>query len=237
VADAINQGRRAAFVVFTGGAKTDGSRPIWSAATEERVKSLKQPMVLPSELRDLADELGWEAISPLDAGLSEVELVALDVRGNTVVASYEIEGRDLNPVEIAGRGPLLVSVALVYSHPSRESRAARLIDRTFSPATISRTPLLKNLGRDRGYWCVSDFTYTGTLRDYYDSLILKKSRTAAKEQDPDNPEQVTSDLLQAAQELGSEEAVGKQLLDEAAWVQRASADQTTRFVSTLRSER
>jgi len=59
VADAINQGRRAAFVVFTGGAKTDGSRPIWSAATEERVKSLTQLMVLPSELGDdLADELG-----------------------------------------------------------------------------------------------------------------------------------------------------------------------------------
>jgi len=94
VVDAFEQGRRAAFAVFAGRSHLDGADPAWSTVAEERLRSLKELVVPPSELMRLADEVGWVTASPLRAEISEVELLALDVRGNTVVATYSIADLD-----------------------------------------------------------------------------------------------------------------------------------------------
>jgi hypothetical protein len=229
VAQAIEDGRQAAYVVFTG--RFHGrSYLVWSASAGERVKATKELFVDPFEFKSLAEEVGWLAAGPLMAEDSQVELVALDVRGSTVVATYKLADLDGNPVRTPEHGPLLASVALRYAAPrSEESWVTRLGDRLFSWDKIATTPMLRNLGRRRGYWWVLDFASTATLNDYHAWILREKATLAGQAQGLD-AEQMRRDLLDFAVREPSEEAIEKLVQDELVWVRKMFAEQTGRFV-------
>jgi hypothetical protein len=168
ISDAMESGRKAAFVILTGTPENSGLESSWLYPAPEKVKNLKGFHLPASKLETLTREAGIQATAPLLAETDNLEPVALDTWENAVVITYkyEISGET---VEVAGKGPLLIAVSLQYAYPE-ESSLEIMRDRIFPSSWVLSSRWLVNLGKKRGHWKVFDFVCTGTLNEYLEQI-------------------------------------------------------------------
>lgn len=234
ISDAVENGRQAAFLILTGRPDRSAIESSWSYPAAEKVKSLQEFYLLPSKLGALSREVGVQTVAPLLPEIENLEPVALDTWENAATITYKYELFD-EPVEIAGKGPILIAVSLRYAIPAEGSWLEKMRDH-LPTSWVVNSRWLMNLGRRKGRWSVFDFSFTGTLNEYYE-WILKDMDELVRSNRPRSPSEATADAAEFVKELSPERfdltARAQADIDfTAKWSQERSTYQMRRFQQT-----
>lgn len=221
--EAIEEGRYAAYCLLIGDTETIYKPKAWLPPAREKISSLRPFHMAPSELGHLGNEVGWYFAGPLvSPEPDDLEPVALDAWQGSAVATYAYQVFE-EPVEIPGRGKVFITVTL-----KRVARRATLIadlrDKLLPTSLILRSRFLMNLGKQKDYWAVSDFSSTATLHDYADWVLRERESLARQSKAP-------VDLSQFEPEsIFREVSEGMKFSEE--WARRTSSEQIRRLQQT-----
>jgi hypothetical protein len=234
ISDAVEDGRQAAFLILAGRPDRSAIESSWSYPAAEKVKNLQGFYLPPSNLEVLMREVGVRAVAPLLPEIENLEPVALDTWENAATITYKYESFD-EPVEIAGKGPLLIAVSLRYAIPSDGSWLEKMRDH-LPHSWVVNSRWLMNLGRKKGHWSVFDFAFTGTLNEYFE-WILKDKDELVRSNRPRSSSEAAADAAEFVKELSPERfdpiAVAQADIDfTAKWSQERSIYQMRRFTQT-----
>jgi hypothetical protein len=151
-----------------------------------------------------------------------LDIAVLRAVAAVIAYKYEIFGQ---PVEVAGRGPLLIAVSLQYVHPE-ESSLEKMRDRIFPSSWVLSSRWLMNLGKKRGRWRVFDFACTGTLNEYLEQIQTDKGQPLKSPSSSELAAELNADLVEI-------EPIARADVDfTAKWSQERSTYQMRRFQQT-----